>query len=138
MLRKISQFMKSEVHQLPPGASVHQAASLMKERRCACVVVTSGKSIEGIFTAGDLVKRVAAERLDLLKTKLAQVMTRRPETAGPGTLAIDALRMMQEGHYRHLPVIEEGRLVGIVSRRDFFGQEQDVVETEEHLTETMR
>ena len=65
-------------------------------------------------------------------------MTQNPDTVDPATLAIDALRMMQDGHYRHLPVLEGQRVVGIVSRRDFFGHEQSIVEEQDHLRETMR
>lgn len=51
-------------------------------------------------------------------------MTKGPGTIGPAATAIDALRQMQDGGYRHLPVVEEGKLLGIVSQRDFLGEEQ--------------
>jgi CBS domain-containing protein len=138
MLRTIESFMKPKVHQLPPDATVYQAAHLMTQKNCAAVVVSAKGRLEGIFTSGDLVKRVAAAKRDPAKTKLADVMTSQPETVKPGTLAIDALRMMQDGRYRHLPVIDRDHIVGIVSRRDFFGQEQVIVEDEDRLSETMR
>ena len=138
MLRKIENFMKPKVHQLPPDATVYQAAHLMMQKNCAAVVVSAKGRLEGIFTTGDLAKRVAAAKRDPAKTKLADVMTRQPHTVKPATLAIDALRMMQDGRYRHLPVIDQGRIVGIVSRRDFFGQEQVIIEDEDRLSETMR
>jgi CBS domain-containing protein len=135
VLRQIASMMKREVHQLPPTSSVYRAACLMKEKSCGAVVVTAEARLKGIFTSGDLVKRVTAAKLNPARTKLAEVMTQRPDTVGPTTLAIDALRMMQDGHYRHLPVVEKGRLVGIISRRDFFGQEQSIVDEEDHLAE---
>jgi CBS domain-containing protein len=138
MLRKIEAAMKSAVHQLPPTATVQDAARLMKARDCGCVVITESGKLKGIFTSGDLVKRVVADARDPAKTKLSQVMTSNPETVTRATLAIDALRMMQDGHYRHLPVVERGRMLGIVSRRDFFGQELSIVEEENHLSEVMR
>jgi CBS domain-containing protein len=138
MLRKIEAAMKGKVHQLPPTATVHEAARLMKAQDCGCVVVTSDGKLKGIFTSGDLVKRVAAEARDPAKTKLSQVMTPKPDTVTRAALAIDALRMMHDGHYRHLPVVERGRLLGIVSRRDFFGQEFSIVEEEDHFSEVLR
>jgi len=138
MLRTIESFMKPKVHQLPLDATVYQAARLMTQKNCAAVVVSAKGRLEGIFTSGDLVKRVAAAKRDPAKTKLVDVMTRQPETVKPSTRAIDALRMMQDGRYRHLPVIDRDHIVGIVSRRDFFGQEQVIVEDEDRLSETMR
>ena len=138
MLRTIESFMKPKVHQLPLDATVYQAARLMTQKNCAAVVVSAKGRLEGIFTSGDLVKRVAAAKRDPAKTKLVDVMTRQPETVKPSTRAIDALRMMRDGRYRHLPVIDRDHIVGIVSRRDFFGQEQVIVEEEDRLSETMR
>ena len=138
MLRQVSSMMQKVVHALPPTASAYDAARKMKENSCACVVVAGKHGLAGIFTAGDLVKRVAAEKRDPAKTRLSDVMTSELQTVAPDTLAIDALRAMHDGHFRHLPVIEEGRLVGIISRRDFFGQEETLVEDEDHISEVMR
>ena len=138
MLRRIEGAMQSPVHRLPPTATVAEAARLMKAKDCGCVVIAVKGRLKGIFTSGDLVKRVAAVALDPTKAKLADVMTKRPNSATRATLAIEALRMMQDGHYRHLPVVEGGRLVGIVSRRDFFGQEQSIIEEEDRISEVLR
>ena len=138
MLRQINAAMQPKVHQLPPTATVAEAAVLMKEKNCGCVVVTVKGHLHGIFTSGDLVKRVIAAGLDPAKARLEQVMTRKPDSVGKATLAVDALRMMQDGHYRHLPVVESGRLLGIISRRDFFGQEQSIIDDEDRLSEVMR
>ncbi len=137
MLRKVGDLMKREVYQLPPSASVYQAACLMKKRGCESVVVTQRGRILGIFTTGDLVKRVAAERRSPSTVKLVSVMTEKPDMVSPETLAIDALRMMQDGRYRHLPVVDGKQLVGIISRRDFFGREQSIVEDEDHISEVI-
>ena len=137
-MRKIESFMKHEVHQLPPTASVYEAARLMAAQGCAAVVVSDGGRAQGIFTSGDFVKRVAAMKRSPVKTRLGDVMTRAPDTIEPTALAVDALRMMQDGHYRHLPVVQGERIVGIVSRRDFFGDEQSIIEEGNRLSETMR
>ena len=138
MLRKIETAIHRTVHQLPPTATVREAAQLMKKKDCGCVVVTDRGKLRGVFTSCDVVKRVTAEALDLTKTTLAKVMTAKPDTVTRAALAIDALRRMQDGHFRHLPVVERGRLLGIISRRDFFGQELSIVEEEDRISEVLR
>jgi len=110
--------------QLPPTASVRAAAQAMRERKVGAVLVGENLILDGIFTERDMVNRVVAEGRDPDSTTLAEVMTANPDTIAPQATAIDALRRMQDGGYRHLPVVERGRLVGIVSRRDFFGMEK--------------
>jgi|CXWL01.1.fsa_nt_gi CBS domain-containing protein len=138
MLRKIESAMQPKVHQLPPNATIYRAAKLMKQKGCGCVVVTDKGKVRGIFTSGDMVTRVAADGQNPTTTTLAEVMTRKPDTVTRATLAIDALRKMHDGHYRHLPVVEKGRLRGIISRRDFFGQELSIIEDEDHFSEVIR
>ena len=130
--------MKAEIHHLVPGATVYQAARLMAEKRCGAVLVIAEAKLEGIFTSGDVVKRVTAPGAESGAHEAGQGHTQNPDTVVPTTLAIDALRMMQDWHYRHLPVIEGQRVVGIISRRDFFGHEQSIVEEQDYLTETVR
>ncbi len=64
-------------------------------------------------------------------------MTKDPGTISPGPTASEALRLMEDGGYRHLPVVAEGRVVGIVSGRDFLGSEKDRLETETGLWERL-
>jgi CBS domain-containing protein len=120
---------------LSPAATVREAARAMRQRHVGAVLVVSGDRLEGIFTERDMVNRVVAEGLDPDATQLAKVMTSNPDTVGPNDTAIDALRRMQDGGYRHLPVIDGGRLVGIVSRRDIGGDEKARLDTETKLWE---
>ncbi len=64
-------------------------------------------------------------------------MTRDPDTISPEATALEALRLMEDGGYRHVPVVAEGRLVGIVLARDFLGSEKDRLETETSLWERL-
>jgi CBS domain-containing protein len=66
---------------------------------------------------------------------LAEVMTSKPDTMPPGRTAIEALRLMEDGRYRHVPIVDEGRVVGIVSRFDFSGIEPDRLDEETGLWE---
>jgi CBS domain-containing protein len=71
------------------------------------------------------------------ETPLGEVMTPDPQTIEPHQTAIEALRLMHDGRFRHLPVVDAGRVIGVVSRRDFLGYEEDTVERQEKLWEEM-
>jgi CBS domain-containing protein len=121
---------------LPPTATVRQACQRMRERHVGAVLVTEGDCrLVGIFTGRDAVGRVLAEGKSAGKTTLGQVMTPEPQTIPPRQKAIDALRLMQDGGYRHLPVIENGKVVGVVSRGDFKGLELDRLDEETGMWE---
>ena len=121
---------------LPPETSVQQACERMWERRVGAVLVARpGRQLVGIFTGRDAVRTLAQGR-DPSRTALASVMTRDPKVIAPGKTAIDALRAMGDGGFRHLPVVTEGNLViGVVSRGDLRGLELDRFETETALWE---
>ena len=118
--------------------TVQQACRCMWERRAGSVLATDDQQhLSGIFTGRDAV-RVLAEGKDASVTPLAQAMTPNPVTITPENRAIDALRVMSDGGFRHLPVIEAGRNWGIVSRGDFTGMEIDRLEEETHLWKCIR
>jgi CBS domain-containing protein len=115
---------------LPASATAREAARQMCARKVGAVLVTEDGTLQGIFTERDLMHRVVAAGRDPAATTLAEVMTPDPDTVDAEDRAIDALALMSERGYRHLPVLENGRLVGIVSRRDFLGEEIVIVEEE--------
>lgn len=118
--------------------SVLTAVRRMAEREVRSILVVDRNSLVGVFTGTDLIGRVVAAGLSPQKTAVATVMTPDPTTITPQTLAIEALRLMQEGGYRHLPVVEDGgRLVGIVSRKDFWRDEEAEIEQEKQLWERL-
>jgi CBS domain-containing protein len=120
----------------PPTASVKEAAQRMRERRVGAVLVAEGDAkLVGIFTGRDAVARMLAEGRDPAQTTLAEVMTANPETMTPRHTAIEALRLMQDLRCRHVPIVHEGRIVGIVSRGDFHGIERDRLDEETGLWE---
>jgi CBS domain-containing protein len=123
---------------LAAGETVGTACSRMWERCIGSVlVVDDDQHLVGIFTGRDAVG-VLGRGGDAASTRLGDVMTRDPVTIAPDRRAIDALRAMSEGGFRHLPVVEDGRLLGIVSRGDFKGDEIDRLDMEQHLWETIR
>lgn len=125
MLRRIVPDVidSDRVIKLPRDATVLEAARLMRDQNVGAVLVMEELALLGIFTERDMVTRVVAERRDSETTKLSEVMTADPDRVEADETAITALRMMDDGGYRHLPVIERGAVVGVVSRRDFSGLE---------------
>ncbi|MCC6868571.1 MAG: CBS domain-containing protein [Burkholderiales bacterium] len=119
---------------LPPDATVQQACRQMWERRVGAVLVTDAGKLVGIFTGRDAVRALAGGQLPA-ETRLATAMTAAPDTIGPGATAIDALRRMSDAGFRHLPIVDGGRIVGIVSRGDFKGVELGRLEDETSLWE---
>ena len=116
---------------LPLDATVQEACRRMDERRIGAVLVTDRQGrLSGIFTGRDAVKCLALAR-DPTETRLRDAMTSQPHTMPPGQTAIEALRLMHDGGFRHVPVVDlDGKLVGIVSRGDFRGLEQDRLDEE--------
>lgn len=126
-----------ELLELPATASVYEAACAMRDWSVGAVLVTEAGHLAGIFTKRDMIDRVVAGAREPKATPLAEVMTENPSTVSPGARALEALRLMEDGGYRHLPVVAGSRLVGIVSRRDFFGSEKARLETESKLWERL-
>ena len=123
---------------LPPTATVQEACKHMHERKVGAVLVTNPKGeLVGIFTGRDAV-RVMAEGKPAEATPLRQVMTKNPHCLPPRHTAIHALRLMRDGGFRHVPVVDEGVVIGIVSRGDFRGLEQDRLDEETGIWERMR
>jgi len=136
-MRQMSDIVK---HQDPltltATTTVKHACQCMRERRVGAVLVTDrDHRLRGIFTGRDAVCRVLAEGKDPAKTRLSEVMTADPDTLPPGKNAIEALRVMQDGGYRHVPIVEDGKVVGVVSRGDFRGLEQARLDEETGLWE---
>jgi CBS domain-containing protein len=130
--RQMSEIIRrQEPTALRPTATVQEACQRMHERRIGAVLVTDEENrLLGIFTGRDAVRVLASAR-DPVQTVLQDVMTRNPDTLLPGKTAIDALRLMQDGGFRHIPVVTvEGKEVGVVSRFDFRGLEQDRLDEE--------
>jgi CBS domain-containing protein len=137
--RKLAYIIKDQ-KPLVLGANetVQQACRHMRERRVgSALVIDDQRRLAGIFTGRDAV-RLLAEGNNAAQTPLAQAMTPNPITIAPDSRAIDALRAMSDGGFRHLPVLEEGRIWGIVSRGDFTGMEIDRLDEETHLWECIR
>jgi CBS domain-containing protein len=98
--------------------TVAAAARLMKEGRVGALLVISEGRLAGIFTERDALFRVIAEGRDPAGTRIAEVMTANPRTIAPDRPFGHALHLMYEGGFRHVPVVADGRPLGVVSARD--------------------
>jgi CBS domain-containing protein len=100
-----------------PGDSVAKVAKAMARRKVGAIVIVEAGALVGIFTERDALFRVLALSLDPRATRVEQVMTRDPVTVGPAEPFGKALVLMNEKGCRHLPVVDGGRVVGLVSSR---------------------
>ena len=125
----------------PETMTVREAAIRMAEYKVGAMRILDRGKLTGIFTERDILNRVVAKRLDPDTTPLSQVMTADPRTIAADKPLAHALVMMDEGGYRHVPVMDNGQPVGMVSARDALGAELLEFESEmqrrEHLTEIM-
>jgi CBS domain-containing protein len=100
-----------------PADPVAVAARRMAEHLCGSILVMEQDRLVGIFTERDLLIRVVGGDKDLTATPVAEVMTRDPDTIGADRPVQDAVRRMDELSYRYLPVIEDDRVIGVLSMR---------------------
>lgn len=100
------------------GQTVRAAAMAMKERRVGAVAVVENGRLVGMFTERDVMVRVVADGRDPDSTTVEAVMTANPQSMPPTGDIGEALDRMVAGHFRHMPVVAEGRFVGMLSIRD--------------------
>jgi CBS domain-containing protein len=113
-----------------PETSVREAAAMMAKRKVSAVMVVQRARLVGIFTERDAVQRVIARKRDPEATRLAEVMTPDPMTVAPNESFGYAMIMMYERGFRHVPVVENGLPVGIVSARNALDPELEEFESE--------
>jgi CBS domain-containing protein len=101
-----------------PHTTVSAAAMLMAEKNVGAIMVVENENLIGIFSERDAVFRVIAKGRDAKTTALIDVMTTTPKTLEPGKSYGHALLLMQENGFRHVPVVENGRPIGIISSRN--------------------
>ncbi|KAI9445458.1 CBS-domain-containing protein [Lactarius indigo] len=124
---------------VPDTITVAEASQLCAAKRTDCVlVVDDDEGLSGIFTAKDLAYRVTAEGIDPHTTPVSQVMTRNPMVTRDTTSATEALQLMVERHFRHLPVCnEDGNVVGLLDITKVFHEALDKVERSSSASEKL-
>jgi len=121
MQDKLSRILEDkgrEVHSVSPEATVLEAVRKMNEHRIGAVLVTEEDRPVGIFTERDVLQRVVAAQRDPEKTRVSDVMSQDLACVHPETTVQEAMAVVTENRCRHLPVVEEDRVVGMVSIGD--------------------
>jgi CBS domain-containing protein len=138
-MRRMSDIVRNQKPlMLPTVATARHACVCMRERKVGAVLVTDrDRHLLDIFAGRDAVGRVLAEGKDPDTTQIGDVMTRDPRSLSPEHPAIDALRLMYDIGCRHIPVVVDGRVLGIVSRADFRGIELDRLDEETDFWERL-
>ena len=116
---------------IPATTTVTEAARRMLDGNVGAAMVLEGTRLAGIFTERDALFRVLAHSKDPNETPVGSVMTRDPQTIHPDKPFDEALRMMHDGRFRNVPVVEDGRPLGMVSARDAL--DPDLMELREAL-----
>ena len=106
------------VHAIAPDASVYDAIAMMADKRVGALLVMRGDEIVGIVTERDFMRRLIARDLDPKRTSLGEIMTTDLKVAKPEDELLDWLRQMSNDRFRHVPVVEGGQLIGVVSIGD--------------------
>ncbi|MGH2785511.1 MAG: CBS domain-containing protein [Actinomycetota bacterium] len=113
----VDQLMSKPVCAVEPETTLAEATTVMGERHVGSALILEGESLVGILTERDVV-RAMSTAFDAPARPVIEWMTKRPTTVGPETPVKEALRVMVDGGFRHLPVVQDDQVVGIVSMRD--------------------
>lgn len=115
---KVTDIMVKNVVTIDANKNVMEAALLMSERNVGCLLVEEEGKVKGIITERDIVRRVVALAVDPTKVKVKDVMSTPLVVIGPEANVEDAAKAMVIYRVRRLPVVKEGRLLGLVSATD--------------------
>ncbi|RCV48348.1 CBS domain-containing protein [Marinitenerispora sediminis] len=122
MANKVRDIMSSDLATIPPQASLYDAARIMRDRDIGDVIVTEGETPKGVVTDRDIVVRCVAAGKDLEQERVADVCSPQLTTVSPDADQEEAVRLMRDKHVRRLPVVENDRVVGVISIGDLARQ----------------
>ena len=108
----------SDVVAVPPTMAVSDAAKLLAEKRIGSVLVRDKEKIAGILSERDIVRTLAAEGASCLDGPVSRLMTAKVVTCRPDQSIGDVMELMTTGRFRHVPVVEDGHLAGMISIGD--------------------
>lgn len=108
----------SDIHTVPPSSTVWEAISLMAKHNIGALLVLEEGRVEGVFSERDYTRKLILQGRTSRETFVRDVLSRPAVTVTPETPIAECMRLMTENRIRHLPVVEEGRPVGVVSIGD--------------------
>ncbi|HEX6111392.1 MAG TPA: CBS domain-containing protein [Geminicoccaceae bacterium] len=134
LIRQILAGKGSDVVTTRPDATIAEVARLLKAKRIGAVVVTDAdEELCGIISERDLACGLADHGADLLRMRVGDVMTREISTCSPDDGIDRLMRQMTEGRFRHLPVVQDGKMIGIISIGDVVKHRLQELENEAHM-----
>jgi CBS domain-containing protein len=128
-----------EVLRIGPDATVFEALELMAEKGIGALVVTDGDHLAGILSERDYARKVILLDRGSRETKVSEIMTSEVVTVEPGRTVTECMELMTERRFRHLPVVSDGQLIGVISIGDVVKaviseQRQLIQELEQYIT----
>jgi len=136
-MNKIGRILKDKgnaVWSIPSNASALDAVTLMTEKRIGAVLVVDDGKLVGIFSERDFAYKIGCNEKEPREIKISEVMTRDPITINPEQSVNDCMTLMTDKHIRHLPVMDQGQLVGVISIGDVV---KDVIDELQFMVEQM-
>jgi CBS domain-containing protein len=109
---------REAIHSVGPDTPVAECVRTMSAKRIGAMIVMDGESLIGIFTERDALNKVLAAGLDPVSTKISEVMTKDPYCISPGTTVAEAMELVTKRRFRHLPIVENGKVLAVVSSGD--------------------
>lgn len=135
MLSQLLDAKGSSVYSIPPGASVLDAIKMMAERHVGALLVMEGPRLVGIVSERDYARKVVLSGRASNSTAVREIMSEPVITAAPGQTVDEAMRQMTTHRIRHLPVVRDGTVVGVVSIGDLV---KSVIEEQAHTIEDLK
>ena len=109
---------REAIHSVGPGTLVTECVRLMTAEKIGALVVMEGERLVGIFTERDALNKVLARGLDPGSTKVSEVMTKDPYCISPTTSVSEAMELITKRRFRHLPIVDNGKVLAVVSSGD--------------------
>jgi len=121
----------SEVLTIKPDTTVATAAKVLSEKRIGALIVSGdGQSLDGMLSERDIVRELGKRGTEIMTEPVSAMMTAKVITASPDDVSVQALEKMTAGRFRHLPVMEGGRMIGVISIGDVVKHRIGEVEAE--------
>jgi CBS domain-containing protein len=134
-VKNILETKGNTVYSIHPDRSVYDALELLEEKNLGCLVVVESEKLIGVFTERDYARKVVLKGKSSKETLVREIMTEQPIVVNPSTSVEVCMQLMTEKFIRHLPVMENGRLIGLVSIGDLVRM---IISDKDYLIDALR
>lgn len=116
---------------IKPGDTISEAAAILSEKRIGALIVSeSGETVDGILSERDIVREIGKNGVGCMSDSVSKLMTSTVVACGLNDNVISLMSKMSEGRFRHMPVVKDGKLIGVVSIGDVVKARIDTIEQE--------